>query len=95
MNCCFSLSSSLARIVNMFILKSLSTVVILAAVCIARPTSSVVFEKLENVPAGWIKDDSARVDKDATSISLKIHLINNDMDTFHELAMNVRYCSLC
>lgn len=79
----------------MFTFKGLSVVAILAVACIALPTSSVVFERLESVPAGWTKDDSAQVDKDATSITLKIHLVNKDMDKFHELAMNVRWCLLC
>jgi len=58
--------------------------------CVARPTNSVVVEKLEKPPAGWIQDESTKVDKDATSITLNIHLTNQGMDKFHELAMNVR-----
>lgn len=79
----------------MFIAKSLSAVVILATACTARPTSSVDFngtvvEKLASAPVGWVKDSSAGLDKDATSITLKVHLVNQDMDKFHDLAMNVR-----
>jgi hypothetical protein len=73
----------------MFTFGSLSAVAVLAIACVARPTSNVVVEKLESAPSGWIKDDLAKVDKDATSITLKIHLVNKDMEKFQELAMNV------
>lgn len=78
----------------MFIPHFLSAVTILAATCVARPTNSdatskVVVEKLEAAPVGWVKDSPAQLDKDATLITLKIHLVNADMDKFHNLAMNV------
>ncbi|KAF2728339.1 tripeptidyl-peptidase 1 precursor, partial [Polyplosphaeria fusca] len=73
----------------MFTWKGFCAVTILATACIARPTSSAVFEKLDSVPAGWVKDDSTKLDKDSTSITLKIHLMNKDMGKFHELAMNI------
>jgi tripeptidyl-peptidase-1 len=79
----------------MFILKTLSAVAVMTISCVARPTSSsdfntTVVEKLNSAPFGWEKDASAKLDKDATSITLKIHLVNQDMDKFHDLAMNVR-----
>jgi tripeptidyl-peptidase-1 len=92
----FLLSScSHALSIIMFIIKSLSAVAILVTGCVARPTSGVdfnsaVFEKLNGAPVGWVKDSSAKLDKDATSITLKVHLVNQDMDKFHDLAMNVR-----
>ena len=58
--------------------------------CDARPTSSVVFEKVEDSPVGWVLDKAAKVDKDESSITLKIHLVNENMDAFHKLAMDVR-----
>jgi tripeptidyl-peptidase-1 len=78
----------------MFVLKSLSAAVALAILAVAHPTSRIDFEKsvaetLQRAPAGWAKDASENVDKDATSITLKIHLVNKDMDKFHERAMNV------
>ncbi|KAL5120408.1 hypothetical protein ACEQ8H_001698 [Pleosporales sp. CAS-2024a] len=78
----------------MYILRALSTVTVLSAVCVSRPTSNVdynraVVEKLQAAPAGWEKDPSAALDKDATSITLKVHLVNQDMDKFHDLAMNI------
>lgn len=66
----------------------------LTTFCIARPTKNVDFNKavveaLDAAPTGWVKDASAKLDKDATSITLKIHLVNQDMDKFHDLAMNI------
>jgi len=80
----------------MFFLRSFSSVIALSTACVALPTASngidfksSVVEKLSNPPAGWVRDDSAKVDKDAASITLKIHLVNQGMDKFHDLAMNV------
>jgi hypothetical protein len=69
-----------------------STVLSLATlVCVsnALPTSSVVLEKIESSPPGWVVDHSANIDRDATTITLKIHLVNQGMDVFHKLAMEV------
>lgn len=71
---------------------SISTIALLAATCVARPTSNVVVEELQSPPVGWVKDESAKVDKDATTITLQIHLANQGMNEFHDLAMNVRSC---
>jgi tripeptidyl-peptidase-1 len=46
-------------------------------------------EKIEGSPAGWTLDQSAEVDRDATVMQLKIHLVNQGMDKFHKLAMDV------
>lgn len=78
----------------MFVLKGLSVAVALCVTAVARPTSHVDFgksvaEKLAAAPAGWVQDASEKVDKDATSITLKIHLVNKDMAKFHERAMSV------
>ena len=61
--------------------------VAVAVFAVAHPTSHLDFEKsivetLKATPSGWIKDASEAVDKDATSITLKIHLVNKDMDKF-------------
>jgi hypothetical protein len=79
---------------SMFVLKSLSVAVAVCITAVAHPTSHVDFEKtiaekLAVAPTDWIQDASEKVDKDATSITLKIHLVNKDMDKFHEHAMNV------
>jgi tripeptidyl-peptidase-1 len=76
----------------MFILRVLPVVTVLATACVARPTnefSKAVIEKLEAAPVGWVKDSSTELDKDSTSITLKVHLVNQDMDRFHDLAINV------
>jgi hypothetical protein len=78
----------------MFVLKTLSVAVAVAIFAVAHPTSHLDFEKsvaetLKAAPAGWVQNSSEEVDKDATSITLKIHLVNKDMDKFHERAMNV------
>ncbi|KAF1955942.1 subtilisin-like protein [Byssothecium circinans] len=72
----------------MFPLAALSAA-LLSTRAFARPTSNFVIEKLESPSVGWVKDSSAYVDKDATTITLKIHLANQNMDKFHERAMNI------
>lgn len=73
----------------MRVLNNLSALAVLVCVSTARPTSSAVFEKVESSPAGWTLDKTAKIDKDATTITLKIHLVNQGMDKFHKLAMDV------
>lgn len=55
----------------------------------ALPTSSVVLEKIGESPTGWTLDPSAKTDKDATTLTLKIHLVNQRMNEFHKLALDV------
>jgi tripeptidyl-peptidase-1 len=79
---------TIVSVATMFVLKGLSVA------AVARPTSHVDFEKsvaekLSAAPTGWVQDAEEKVDKDATSITLKIHLANKDMDKFQEHAMNV------
>jgi tripeptidyl-peptidase-1 len=50
---------------------------------------SSVFEKLASPPAGWIKDETAIIDKDASTVRLRFHLVQQDMSKFHDLAMKV------
>lgn len=49
---------------------------------------SSVVESINAPPQGWVKDD-IKFDKDASMIELRIQLVHQDMDKFHELAMNV------
>lgn len=51
--------------------------------------TSSVREKLTGPPPGWTRDESFTLDKDTSTLSLRIHLAHQDMDKFHELAMNV------
>jgi hypothetical protein len=48
-----------------------------------------VREKLALPPRGWIKDGSVKFDKDSSMMSLRIHLVHQDMDKFHDLATKV------
>lgn len=50
---------------------------------------SSVREKLSAPPAGWVKDGNVKASKDTSTVSLRIHLVHQDMDKFHELATNV------
>ncbi|OSS43496.1 hypothetical protein B5807_11875 [Epicoccum nigrum] len=68
---------------------SLFSLAALLCACDALPTSSIVLEKIEGSPAGWTLDQSAEVDRDATVMQLKIHLVNQGMDKFHKLAMDI------
>ena len=81
----------------MFVLKGLSVVLALASSACAFPTvgkddsfKSSVVEKLSGPPAGWVKDGSVHLDKDESIMRLRIHLVNQDMNKFHNLAMKVR-----
>ncbi|KAJ4311820.1 hypothetical protein N0V94_007762 [Neodidymelliopsis sp. IMI 364377] len=68
---------------------TLSSLAVLLCVSDARPTSSVVLEKIASSPPGWVQDRSATVDRDGTFITLKIHLVNQGMDEFHKLALDI------
>lgn len=48
-----------------------------------------IFEKLNGPPAGWTKDEAANIDKTASMIKLRVHLVQQDMGKFHDLAMKV------
>jgi hypothetical protein len=72
-------------------------VVALAAGAWAIPTFSArgesfaataLFESIEAAPSGWVQEDAA-LNKDEKAIELSIQLVHQDMDKFHDLAMNV------
>ena len=71
----------------------------LATSALAFPSSPVlktdvetrVVQKLPEPPAGWKKDKDQAVDKDAATVTLRIHLKQQDMDKFHDLAMKVSH----
>ena len=80
-------------------LKFFSALIALSSIIFAAPApetqssedvsfKSSIREKLDGAPAGWTKDESIDVDKNSM-MSLRIHLAHQDMDKFHELAMNV------
>lgn len=53
--------------------------------------SGRVSEKLNGPPTGWAVDDSSPIDKERSMIKLRVQLVQQNMDIFHELAMNVRF----
>lgn len=79
----------------MFLLEAVSLLLALSSAVLAGPTGlkSSVVEALEGPPAGWTRDGSAKLNKDTSRVKLRINLVQQDMDKFHELAMNVRYGS--
>jgi hypothetical protein len=48
-----------------------------------------VFEKLAGPPVGWVKDDAAKIDKSSSQVKLRIHLVQQGMDKFHDVAIQV------
>jgi tripeptidyl-peptidase I len=80
----------------MLLLKTLSAVVAVASSVAALnvpndSTSGRVAEKLNGPPAGWAVDDSTPINKDTSTMKLRVQLVPQNMDKFHELAMDVRY----
>lgn len=81
----------------MGLLHAASLLLALASTTLGFPTSgsqdvqknSVVVESLSAPPRGWVKNETQQVDKEAAQIRLRMHLVHQDMDKFHELAMNV------
>jgi len=84
----------------MFLFNTVSVLLALSSSANASPTlggifrrdealKSSVFEKLTGPPAGWIKDETATIDKDASTVRLRFHLVQQDMGKFHDIAMKV------
>lgn len=76
----------------MFFSRSISVVAAFAALASCSPTSQAdagvrVVESLAAPPEGWVKDSSAKMDKESHMVKLRIHLVHQDMDKFHDLAM--------
>jgi hypothetical protein len=86
----------LLQLFTMFVLGSLSVLVALSSCVYGSPTfgssghETKIVEKLASAPAGWTKDESIQLDKDSLMMKLRIHLVPQDMNKFHDLAMNVR-----
>lgn len=83
----------------MLIFKSISAALALSSAALAFPFSSdsskdvtfksSIFEKIAAPPAGWTKDDTVQFDKDSSTMKLRIHLVQQNMEDFHDLAMKV------
>lgn len=86
----------LIQLLIMFVLSSLSVLVALSSCVYGSPTfgssghETRIVEKIASAPAGWTKDESIQLDKDGLMMKLRIHLVPQDMNKFHDLAMNVR-----
>jgi len=52
-----------------------------------------VFEKIDGPPTGWVEDEDAVVDKDESMMRLRIHLVHQNMQDFHDVALRV--CNSC
>ena len=88
----------------MFLLNTLSAALALSSSALSFPFSSdssedvtfksSIFEKLAAPPAGWARDETVQVDKDASTVKLRIHLVQQGMEDFHDLAMKVFVNSL-
>ncbi|TVY82340.1 Tripeptidyl-peptidase sed3 [Lachnellula suecica] len=77
---------------------SLLVVLAISASSFASPVNSAreddvfkssVVESLSGPPLGWTKDESEILSKSDLKILLRIHLVQQDMDKFHELAMQI------
>ena len=84
----------------MFLFNTVSAFLALSSSAIAFPTfeevfrrddtfKSSVFEKLTSPPVGWVKDEGAAVDKKASTMRLRFHLVQQEMSKFHDIAMKV------
>lgn len=78
---------------------SVSVVLGLSLSVFASPTGKdvsfkrSVVEKINGPPAGWARDESIQVNKDVEMVKLRIHLVQQGMSEFHEMATKVS-CNL-
>jgi hypothetical protein len=81
----------------LFLLSILAVIAAFVASILASPISgevssfskSSIFEKKALPPTGWEQDDSVVLDKDSMFMKLRIHLVQQNMPDFHDLAMKV------
>lgn len=82
----------------MYLLSSISVLLAFSLPTFSSPTGRLrndatfkgsVVERLNGPPKGWVKDDSIKVDKDIEMVKLRIHLVQQGMDKFHDMAMKV------
>lgn len=82
----------------MYFFSAVSVVLALSPSAFSSPTrhpkrdvsfKSSVVEKLNGPPVGWTKDDSTKVDKNVEMVKLRIHLVQQEMDKFHNMAMKI------
>lgn len=78
----------------MLVLKTISAVVAVAssvaALHVPKSTDAGrIYEKLNSPPAGWEVDNTTPINKDTSTMKLRVQLVPQNMNKFHELAMNV------
>jgi hypothetical protein len=82
---------------TMLLVNTLSAVLAVASSAVARniprAATTSVYEKLNGPPTGWAVDDSTPINKDTSMMKLRVQLVPQNVDKFHELAMNVRRSS--
>ncbi|KAG4030019.1 hypothetical protein MFRU_013g00430 [Monilinia fructicola] len=73
------------------LLLNIFSVAFAASAVQALPTfgKSSVFEKIAAPPAGWALDENAVFDKDASTMKLRLHLVAQNMQKFHKMAMDI------
>ncbi|RAL66549.1 hypothetical protein DID88_006239 [Monilinia fructigena] len=73
------------------LLLNIFSVAFAASAVRALPTfgKSSVFEKIAAPPAGWELDEDAVFDKDASTMKLRLHLVAQNMQKFHKMAMDI------
>ena len=83
---------------KMFLLKPLVALLCFVGCSLSLPTSdhglhsflkSTVTELLQGPPAGWKLDHGVVLDKETMVISLRIHLVQQRLGTFHHMATEV------
>lgn len=78
-------------VVIMVFLKSLLVVLAVSTSTFASPATPKcsVTQKLSAPPSGWVLDDGNKINKEKGSIKLRIGLVPENMDKFHDMAMRV------
>lgn len=88
----------------MLLLHAVSAALALSSTSVARNVPKIgghwpslssrsVYEKLSAPPTGWVADASKKLDKEVSTLKLRVQLVPQNLEKFHELAMNVRHRS--
>jgi hypothetical protein len=78
---------------NMALFKTLLVVLTISNSVISSPygiPATTIKEKLSAPPVGWVHDVAHKINKDAALIKLRINLVEQNMDKFHETVIRVR-----
>lgn len=80
----------------MLLLSTLSAIVAVASsvsgLNIRRSSASGrLIEKVHGPPPGWAVDDSTPINKESSMMKLRVQLVPQNVDKFHEMAINVQF----